>query len=83
MAFETGGSKWQPRCYQHNAITSVLEAIARGERRILLTLATGTAAAVRQYVFGAALEPGMPFADARQVDEGAAAEAQEAPGRVA
>jgi type I restriction enzyme, R subunit len=42
VAFETGGSKWQPRCYQHNAITSVLEAIARGERRILLTLATGT-----------------------------------------
>lgn len=42
VPFETGGGKWQPRYYQHNAITAVLEAIAKGEQRILLTLATGT-----------------------------------------
>ena len=42
VPFETGGGKWEPRYYQHNAITAVLEAIAQGRRRILLTLATGT-----------------------------------------
>lgn len=42
VPFETGGGKWQPRYYQHNAITAVLEAIAKGDQRILLTLATGT-----------------------------------------
>lgn len=42
IPFETGGGKWQPRYYQHNAITAVLEAIAKGDDRILLTLATGT-----------------------------------------
>ena len=42
VPFETGGGKWQPRYYQHNAITAVLEAIATGAQRILLTLATGT-----------------------------------------
>lgn len=42
VPFETGGGKWQPRYYQHNAITAVLEAIANGDQRILLTLATGT-----------------------------------------
>lgn len=42
VPFETGGGKWQPRYYQHNAITAVLEAIAKGDKRILLTLATGT-----------------------------------------
>ena len=42
VPFETGGGKWQPRYYQHNAITAVLEAIAQEEQRILLTLATGT-----------------------------------------
>lgn len=42
VAFETGGGKWQPRYYQHNAITAVLDAIAHGRRRMLLTLATGT-----------------------------------------
>ena len=42
VPFETGGGKWQPRYYQHNAITAVLEAIAQEKRRILLTLATGT-----------------------------------------
>ena len=42
VPFETGGGKWQPRYYQHNAITAVLDAIARDRDRILLTLATGT-----------------------------------------
>jgi type I restriction enzyme, R subunit len=42
VAFETGGGKWQPRYYQHNAITAVLEAIAQDKTRVLLTLATGT-----------------------------------------
>ena len=38
----TDGGKWEARYYQHKAIAAALEAIARGERRILLTLATGT-----------------------------------------
>jgi len=42
VPFETGGGKWEPRYYQHNAINAVLESIAKGDRRILLTLATGT-----------------------------------------
>ena len=42
VPFEMGGGKWEPRYYQHNAITAVLEAIACGRERILLTLATGT-----------------------------------------
>ncbi|MAF68671.1 MAG: restriction endonuclease subunit R [Micavibrio sp.] len=42
IPFETGGGKWQPRYYQHNAITKTLEAVAHGKDRILLTLATGT-----------------------------------------
>ncbi len=42
ISFEDKGGQWQPRYYQHNAITSVLEAISRGQDRILLTLATGT-----------------------------------------
>ena len=42
IEFETDGGKWEPRYYQHKAIAAALEAIAQGERRILLTLATGT-----------------------------------------
>lgn len=42
VPFETGGDKWEPRYYQHNAITAALEAIGHGKDRILLTLATGT-----------------------------------------
>ncbi|MBB6470117.1 type I restriction enzyme R subunit [Aminobacter lissarensis] len=42
VEFETDGGKWEPRYYQHKAIMAVLEAIAKGDRRILLTLATGT-----------------------------------------
>ncbi|TDE38498.1 EcoAI/FtnUII family type I restriction enzme subunit R [Antarcticimicrobium sediminis] len=40
--FETDGGKWDLRYYQHKAITAVLEALGKGDRRILLTLATGT-----------------------------------------
>lgn len=42
VPFETKGGQWQPRYYQHNAIQSVLQALAGGQDRILLTLATGT-----------------------------------------
>lgn len=42
VPFEERGGMWQPRYYQENAITNVLEAIAKGQNRILLTLATGT-----------------------------------------
>ena len=40
--FETDGGKWELRYYQHKAVNAALEALARGDRRILLTLATGT-----------------------------------------
>ncbi|MDE8653728.1 EcoAI/FtnUII family type I restriction enzme subunit R [Novosphingobium album (ex Liu et al. 2023)] len=42
VAYETGGGRFEPRYYQHNAIERVLEAIAGDRSRILLTLATGT-----------------------------------------
>jgi type I restriction enzyme R subunit len=42
IPFEDRGGGWQARYYQHNAINRVLEAIAAGQNRILLTLATGT-----------------------------------------
>ncbi|MBC8509417.1 MAG: DEAD/DEAH box helicase family protein [Chloroflexi bacterium] len=42
IPFEDKGGQWQPRYYQHNAITRALDAISRGQDRILLTLATGT-----------------------------------------
>lgn len=42
VPFEDKGGYWQPRFYQHNAINKTLEAIADGQDRILLTLATGT-----------------------------------------
>ena len=42
VPFEDKGGQWQPRYYQHNAITRTLDAIAGGQERILLTLATGT-----------------------------------------
>jgi type I restriction enzyme R subunit len=41
VPFEVKGD-WKPRYYQENAIRNALEAIARGEARVLLTLATGT-----------------------------------------
>ena len=40
--FEEDGGKWEPRYYQHRAITKTLEAVSKGNKRILLTLATGT-----------------------------------------
>ena len=42
VPFEDKGGQWQPRYYQHNAITKMLDALTTGEDRILLTLATGT-----------------------------------------
>ena len=42
VPFEDKGGTWQGRYYQDIAITRVLEAIAAGRDRILLTLATGT-----------------------------------------
>ncbi len=42
VPFEDKGGSWEARYYQHNAINKTLEAIASGEDRILLTLATGT-----------------------------------------
>jgi type I restriction enzyme R subunit len=42
VPFEDRGGTWQPRYYQENAITKVLEAVSENKTRILLTLATGT-----------------------------------------
>jgi len=42
IPFEDRGGSWQPRYYQENAITKVLEAVAEEKDRILLTLATGS-----------------------------------------
>jgi len=42
IPFEDRGGTWQPRYYQENAISNVLEAVAENKNRILLTLATGT-----------------------------------------
>lgn len=42
IPFEDKGGQWQARYYQHNAINKTLESIANGQKRILLTLATGT-----------------------------------------
>lgn len=42
VPFEDKGGAWQSRYYQEIAIRRVLEAVADGRERILLTLATGT-----------------------------------------
>ena len=42
VPFEDKGGTWQGRYYQDIAVARVLEAIAHGRDRILLTLATGT-----------------------------------------
>ena len=42
VPFETQGGTWESRYYQHNAITTTLEAISAEETRILLSMATGT-----------------------------------------
>jgi type I restriction enzyme R subunit len=40
--YHTDGSGKSPRYYQHNAINRTIEAIAQGQDRILLVMATGT-----------------------------------------
>lgn len=40
--YEDKSGSWKLRYYQENAVNSVLDAIAKGEDKILLTLATGT-----------------------------------------
>ncbi len=42
IPFETKSGEKPPRYYQENAVNNVLESIAEGKKRILLTLATGT-----------------------------------------
>ena len=42
IPYETRGGTYEPRYYQDNAIEAALDAIAAGDDRILLTLATGT-----------------------------------------
>ncbi|MFK3845523.1 EcoAI/FtnUII family type I restriction enzme subunit R [Stenotrophomonas sp. NPDC078853] len=42
VPFEDKGGAWETRYYQEIAVRRVLEAIAEGRERILLTLATGT-----------------------------------------
>ncbi|MBU2812416.1 DEAD/DEAH box helicase family protein, partial [Acidithiobacillus thiooxidans] len=42
IPFESVGRSFQPRYYQETAVQRVLEAVAQGQERILLTLATGT-----------------------------------------
>ncbi|MGB3223012.1 MAG: DEAD/DEAH box helicase family protein, partial [Desulforhopalus sp.] len=42
VPFESKGGSWEVRYYQHNAINQTLKAIADGQDRILLTMATGT-----------------------------------------
>jgi type I restriction enzyme, R subunit len=42
VPFEDKGGAWEARYYQHNAINKTLEAIAGGQERMLLTMATGT-----------------------------------------
>ncbi len=42
IPFESKSGTWQPRYYQEIAIRNILEAVAKGTDRILLTLATGT-----------------------------------------
>ena len=42
VPFEDRGGTWGSRYYQDIAVNNVLEAIANGKQRILLTLATGT-----------------------------------------
>ena len=42
VPFEDKGGTWEARYSLHNAIDNTLEALAAGQERILLTLATGT-----------------------------------------
>lgn len=40
--YHTGGPDEEPRCYQQTAINRTIEAIAKGQDRCLLVMATGT-----------------------------------------
>lgn len=42
VPYEDKGGKWKPRYYQEIAVRNTIEAIVKGQQRILLTLATGT-----------------------------------------
>lgn len=42
VPFETKGGSWELRYYQQNAINKVLKAVANDQKKILITLATGT-----------------------------------------
>ena len=42
VPFDNNGGQWELRYYKYIAINNALEAIAAGEQRILLTMATGT-----------------------------------------
>ena len=42
VPFDDKGGQWQPRYYQEIAVNRVVEAVADGRKRMLLTLATGT-----------------------------------------
>ncbi len=42
VPFDDKGGSWQIRYYQEISVNNVLEAIAAGKKRVLLTLATGT-----------------------------------------
>jgi type I restriction enzyme R subunit len=42
IPFETKGGTWELRYYQQNAINAVMHAVANDQKRMLLTLATGT-----------------------------------------
>jgi len=42
VPYESKSGTWQPRYYQEIAVKNTLEAVAKNQNRILLTLATGT-----------------------------------------
>lgn len=42
IPFETKGGTFEPRYYQQNAVNAVMKAVAQEQKRMLLTLATGT-----------------------------------------
>lgn len=42
VPFNNNGGQWEQRYYKYNAIDKVLESVAAGDQRILLTMATGT-----------------------------------------
>lgn len=40
--FYTGQNSYPPRYYQRDAVNAITEAVARGQKRVLITMATGT-----------------------------------------